>query len=599
MADQLGTDGSLGVNQSLISTSGRYKFLVQGDGNAVLYRISKEPGRDEPRWATGTQNNWDVERFVVQSDGNLCLYNHAARALWASWTNGKCSKPLLWLHNDGNLCLYDGSHGGSLGRVWMTNTKEDQIMSPPPVADAPVRATWENQAEVKALVLLLETNQEVQLAVELALSMIPVIGGLLSGLATIFWPQSESQPDLTWDVIEKGVATIAGELIDRNNTQLRLDGLQALIKLYIDADKDTKQKSDFFDELISWFAENKAYYFKSTAPWLTMPYFVSVGTLQLTTLREQAFSWQEIFGTPDPHPDKRLKILQDAIDEYREGAKKIHEKCLAWRQSKVTQSDWTEWRDGGFWGQECTVQDSLLGISKKFKAWYYGSGGIHADDPKGTAYVASDAAAMYQELLAWVDIIYRQQLDDVLAPRQQWSNFAIRDPTQQPVVQRSVIKTGGIWGTGVTAGMLSFNDRALAEKHGAITQIVLYSSDDRKHLVGLLVQYGGVNSDLRGKRSDNNQTLTIGTEESIVCVSGSVSPSGELRRLRFYIEPSQSIGVGDWEEQDNFRIGFATDGPSPSGAAETFRLLYLYGVSCESKGSVDRIGAVFMNKEVL
>ena len=63
-------------------------MVFQHDGNVVFY--SYEPGTGgqfRARWATHTSGS-AANRFVMQGDGNLVLYDTANRALWNSGTHG-------------------------------------------------------------------------------------------------------------------------------------------------------------------------------------------------------------------------------------------------------------------------------------------------------------------------------------------------------------------------------------------------------------------------------------------------------------------------------------------------------------------------------
>lgn len=100
----------LNTNQMLISPDGRYKLIMQGDGNLVLY----SPNR--PLWWSSTDNK-PVVRFAVQGDGNLVLYDSAYRPYWNTGTQGRGGNS-LHLQNDGNLVLYDSQSRA----VWHTRT---------------------------------------------------------------------------------------------------------------------------------------------------------------------------------------------------------------------------------------------------------------------------------------------------------------------------------------------------------------------------------------------------------------------------------------------------------------------------------------------
>jgi hypothetical protein len=94
----------------LVSSNGRYRLIMQGDGNLVLYSLQ------HALWSTRT--NHKGGRFVVmQGDGNLVLYNSSGRSVWNSNTDGHPGARLL-MQNDGNLVIYNSSGKA----IWSTGT---------------------------------------------------------------------------------------------------------------------------------------------------------------------------------------------------------------------------------------------------------------------------------------------------------------------------------------------------------------------------------------------------------------------------------------------------------------------------------------------
>src|SRR5438270_8650901 len=67
--------------QSLQSNNKLHTFMMQQDGNVVLYdRNSK------PLWSTNTGGTISPRDFIMQTDGNLVLYGTDGKAHWASNT---------------------------------------------------------------------------------------------------------------------------------------------------------------------------------------------------------------------------------------------------------------------------------------------------------------------------------------------------------------------------------------------------------------------------------------------------------------------------------------------------------------------------------
>jgi len=102
--DRLGANETLHHNQQIVSADGRYRAVVQSDGNFVVYEGGKAT------WASNTPGSGSTV-LSLQSDGNLVLYDHHGKPTWASNTGGKNTSGDLSLvmQNDGNLVVYSGS----------------------------------------------------------------------------------------------------------------------------------------------------------------------------------------------------------------------------------------------------------------------------------------------------------------------------------------------------------------------------------------------------------------------------------------------------------------------------------------------------------
>jgi hypothetical protein len=95
---------------SIYSPSEQLQLIMQSDGNLVLY-----DGAGKALWASGTDGHpgaW----ATMQTDGNFVVYPPSGHALWASKTDGDRGSYLA-LQSDGNLVIYDGSKA-----VWDTAT---------------------------------------------------------------------------------------------------------------------------------------------------------------------------------------------------------------------------------------------------------------------------------------------------------------------------------------------------------------------------------------------------------------------------------------------------------------------------------------------
>ncbi|QHC62405.1 hypothetical protein GSU69_06740 [Rathayibacter festucae] len=101
--DRLESGSALTADQQITSPDGGYRFVMQGDGNAVVY-----DGSGRPTFSTETAGSGS--RIEMQSDGNLVVYTSTGRPVWQSGTAGNDGASLA-MQNDGNLVVYrtDGS----------------------------------------------------------------------------------------------------------------------------------------------------------------------------------------------------------------------------------------------------------------------------------------------------------------------------------------------------------------------------------------------------------------------------------------------------------------------------------------------------------
>jgi hypothetical protein len=100
--DTLNSDQQLGPDQAIVSSNGRYKLVMQSDGNLVIYSIN------HALWSSRTAGR-SPSKLVMQSDGNLVIYDTQNRAYWSSITSGRGSSRLV-MQTDGNLVIYDSAN---------------------------------------------------------------------------------------------------------------------------------------------------------------------------------------------------------------------------------------------------------------------------------------------------------------------------------------------------------------------------------------------------------------------------------------------------------------------------------------------------------
>lgn len=143
--DVLRAGESLGIDQKLTSSNGKYTLIMQGDGNLVLYTES-----NTPVWSTSTPGSGAV-RASLQDDGNLVLYTKeverrfrrdVAVAVWASQTRGENVR--LILQDDRNLVIYtsDGRELWASGTARAGGAEAPATQAPVAPTEAPAKRIY-------------------------------------------------------------------------------------------------------------------------------------------------------------------------------------------------------------------------------------------------------------------------------------------------------------------------------------------------------------------------------------------------------------------------------------------------------------------------
>jgi hypothetical protein len=109
---RLQAGGILLDGSALVSASGKYRLVLQSDGNLVLY------WEGHPLWNSGTRND-APDHLVMQTDGNLVMYQ-GLQVLWSSGSGGgvRSNDYYLTVQNDGDAIIYSPARA----QIWTTNT---------------------------------------------------------------------------------------------------------------------------------------------------------------------------------------------------------------------------------------------------------------------------------------------------------------------------------------------------------------------------------------------------------------------------------------------------------------------------------------------
>lgn len=113
--DRLQPGQALNPGQSISSANGVYRFVMQTDGNLVLYQNQRA------LWSSQT-NGSQAKQAIMQTDGNFVVY-FSNRGPWA--TGPRVQGSYIVVQDDGNVVVYGGGRA-----LWATGT--NQPTPPPP-----------------------------------------------------------------------------------------------------------------------------------------------------------------------------------------------------------------------------------------------------------------------------------------------------------------------------------------------------------------------------------------------------------------------------------------------------------------------------------
>jgi hypothetical protein len=126
-SDTVKTGAKLKPGDSRTSRNGRYRLLMQKDGNLVLYKLRRgKPVRNGSLWSTQSSGHAGASA-VMQTDANFVVYSPTKQALYATGTvvpPGQRGSPKLVVDNNGTVTV---RRGGT--KVWSSALDRDHLGS--------------------------------------------------------------------------------------------------------------------------------------------------------------------------------------------------------------------------------------------------------------------------------------------------------------------------------------------------------------------------------------------------------------------------------------------------------------------------------------
>ena len=182
---------------SYTSPNGNYTFIMQTDGNLVLY-LNGPNGK--ATWAANTadseQKNGDGGvKTVLQSNGDLQVIDSKNNVLWSSGTSSSKTElsngSTVSVQNDGNVVMYQSTTYNDAS-LWSTGTQSGPLTCPAPFAQPQVQVTTNGCATIMPAGLVLGSGGTITSPNGLyTLTMQPSGALVLTGAGTL-WSSTQT-----------------------------------------------------------------------------------------------------------------------------------------------------------------------------------------------------------------------------------------------------------------------------------------------------------------------------------------------------------------------------------------------------------------------
>jgi hypothetical protein len=417
-----------------------------------------------------------------------------------------------------------------------------------------------------------DINERLETLVRGIVSAIPYIGSAISGVVGFFWPASQHDPYAVWNEIKEYISNLIEELISDEkvkNLENQLNGIRNNLNDYQATSFDVPQKGQWFTSVLSSIDNAEPFFFDETNPEKTLPYFVAMGTLKLTVLREQYLFYNKIYQHEDPDKAQHLKTLQDTIKKYQDAANNSKKTVMAWRVGLITVNE-TVRTDFGVLGPSkthiWTVRDTHVTDKKNPHpdlevSWEWNTltgGTMDAEDKARYAY-NNHRSQIEAELGA--------KLDSFLKPAYLWNYL---DPTSPGTPQKKPVDVISGPFAGRSGTRFTDNPHDLP-----ITKVIIlaYTFDDAR-VEGVEIFYGGNSGGAHGKKMSGqvyptyHHILELQEGESIISARGRAGDSMDALYLK--TNKGREVGGG------GTRGGSAWSAAPPAGTEAT--LAFISGI---------------------
>lgn len=114
---------SLSAGQTLYKLGGLtsknkcFNLVMQNDGNLVIYDNAAKAAQ----WNSGTAEQVNAYKVTFQRDGNFVMYTRDNEVIWKAENTDRKGGKFVIIQNDGNLVMYNNQRKP----IWATNTSRN------------------------------------------------------------------------------------------------------------------------------------------------------------------------------------------------------------------------------------------------------------------------------------------------------------------------------------------------------------------------------------------------------------------------------------------------------------------------------------------
>jgi hypothetical protein len=382
--------------------------------------------------------------------------------------------------------------------------------------------------------------------------LIPEAGGGVKFLLGLLWKDAGGS---LLEQVRDYVRSVVKQMIDEeflNNLAKDMEGIKNVIQQYALATPGA-DKGQWMTSMLQKLEAAQPNYFDQRAPEKTLPYFLTLGTMHLSALRERYDNFEQLYGKKPDNPAQLLKDLQDRVTLYVNGANTARVKTLEWRLKYIEFYSKVAYVNGSPHHDVFIVEDKY----DDFR---------HVADTGQIDRSRAEGQAVFEERKRQVTEAFNAELDALFGPALVWKyvNPAL---TTRPQVVRVTAASGLFGGQRGTA----FGPESVVAQDIPITEIGVNLNAAGDRVLGLRIArgMGGTNSWGNCASAGAYRTHTLRDGEFITAAYGTHGGPGDpLYSLCFVTSKGHIVGGGRRD------IGTQWGSEAPIGADTRFGTVF-------------------------